>query len=81
MPFGPKLEMSVLLDGFYSKGHVSSDSDVVAAVLYTVFVLTMMLKVISSKCQEVCCRVAVHYLIFYFWKPFCSDILLWQHLL
>ena len=62
-------------------GHVSSDSDVVAEVLYTVFVLTMMLKVISSKGQEVCCRDAVHYLIFYFWKPFCSDILLWQHLL
>ncbi len=56
--------MSVLLDGFYSKEHVYSDSDVVAEVLYTIVVHTMTLQVISSKGQEVCCRDAVHYLIF-----------------
>ncbi len=50
--------MSVLLDSFYSKEHVYSDF--VAEVLYTRVVHAVMLKVISSKGQEVRCRDAVY---------------------
>lgn len=49
--------MSVLLDGFYSKERVYSD---VAEILYIVVVHTVMLKVISSKGQEVHCKDAVY---------------------